>query len=88
MQISIFYYILLNNLRSAHTDAYIVLTYGMMSINNDVLDAINSAIDDFGDDKVSFVTPASPSGEGGHPNQAVNDKTAEILTEYIKNLLA
>lgn len=82
------YYILLNNLRSAHPDAYIVLTYGMMSINNDVLDAINSAIDDFGDDKVSFVTPASPSGESGHPNQAVNDKTAEILTEYIKNLLA
>ncbi|MBR1984080.1 MAG: Ig-like domain-containing protein [Clostridia bacterium] len=82
------YFTLLNLIRGYHTDAYIVLTYGMMSIDEDVKIAINSAIDDFGDEKISFVTPAEPSGEGGHPNQAVNDKTAEILTEYIKNLLA
>ncbi|MBO5714471.1 MAG: Ig-like domain-containing protein, partial [Clostridia bacterium] len=82
------FYMLLNLIRGKHDDAYIILTYGMMSVNSTVLSAINSAIDDFDDEKVSFVTPASPSGEGGHPNQAVNDKTAEILTEYIKNLLA
>ena len=82
------YYTLLNLIRGYHTDAYIVLTYGMMSINEDVIDAINTAIDDFDDEKISFVTPAKPSGEGGHPNQIVNDETAEILTKYIKNLLA
>ena len=81
------YYTLLNLIRSTHSDAYIILTYGMMNKNLDVLTAIYTAIDEFDDEKVSFVAPANPSGEGGHPNQTVNDKTAEILTEYIKNLL-
>lgn len=80
------YVALLDQIRAKHKNAYIIITYGMMSTNNNVMTAINDAISTVNDEKITFVKPADPSGSG-HPTKQVNIKTAEILTNYIKGLL-
>ena len=80
-------------LRKYNKNAYIIWAYGM--VGTTMMPAINCAVDMYikktGDKKVSAIqlidTTEETAGARSHPGILVHEKSAKILTEYIKEIL-
>ena len=75
-------------IRSKHTNAYIICTYGMMGENASISSGIDQAIEQLNDGKIIYLPSPVQNREGanGHPNKAAHIAMANYLAEFIRML--